>query len=58
MVNALKIQHFTPYIFGQICAFMKILSGMVNSIDPDQTAPGSSLFPYAISQTCLKDHLY
>ena len=31
----------------------KILSGMANSVDPDQTAPGSTLFAYTI----LSDHL-
>ena len=28
--------------------FLKILCGMANSVDPDQTAPGSALFAYAI----------
>ena len=34
--------------------FGKILSGMANSADPDQTAPsGSTLFAYAIIPTSL-----
>ena len=39
MVNALKFQNFIPYIFVQKIAFMQLLSGMANSVDPDQTAP-------------------
>ena len=27
---------------------LKILGGIANSVDPDQTAPGSALFVYAI----------
>ena len=35
--------------------FHKILSGMANSVDPDQTAPGSgsTLFAYAILSETL-----
>ena len=39
--------------------FLKILSGMANSVDPDQTAPlgavwsGSALFAYAILSESL-----
>ena len=37
--------------------FLKILSGMANSLDPDQTAPaawsGSALFAYAILSETL-----
>ena len=44
--------------------FLKILSGMANSVDPDQTAPsgavwsGSALFAYAIlSETLVFEFL-
>ena len=34
--------------------FLKILSGMANSVDPDQTAPeGSALFAYVILSETL-----
>ena len=43
MVNVLKFEHFIPFFFGLIFAFfqlfLKILSGIANSADPDQTAP-------------------
>ena len=33
--------------------FLKILSGMANSVDPDQTAPGSAVFAYVILSDTL-----
>ena len=30
--------------------FLKLLSGMENSVNPDQSAPGAVLFAYAICQ--------
>ena len=32
---------------------LRILNGMANSADPDQTAPGSALFAYAILSATL-----
>ena len=37
-----NFEYFLPYLFGLIFAFyavLKIFGGMVNSVDPDQTAP-------------------
>ena len=59
MVYVLKFrtlysQLFWPKFFFFMQLFLKILTGMANSIDPDQTAPsgavcaGSALFAYAI----------
>ena len=55
-------KYFIPYFFGLNCAFyffLKIFSGMANSVDPDQIAPegavwsGSALFAYAILSETL-----
>ena len=38
--------------------FLKIISGMGNSVDPDQTAPsGSALFAYAILFCSIRSSL-
>ena len=42
-----KISNFVPYLFCQHFAFthlfLEILSGMANSVDPDQTAPSGAV---------------
>ena len=57
-VNVLKFRTlYSILVWSKVCflqLFLKIHSGMVNSVDPDQTAPsgtvrsGSALFTYAI----------
>ena len=58
ILNTLFHTFFTKiFLFMQL--FLKIVSGMANSIDPDQTAPseavwsGSTLFAYAILSEIL-----
>ena len=64
----IKFQTLYSILFGQTFAFMqlliKILSEMVNSVDPDQTRPeeavrpGSTLFAYVIlSETFVSEIL-
>ena len=49
MVIVLNYEHFIPFfVFGLkilFCMqlFLKILSGMANSVDPDQTAPSGAV---------------
>ena len=47
MVNVLNFKHFIPYFFGLNLLFvqwsLKMLSGIANSEDPDQTAPDLGL---------------
>ena len=55
---SLSFKHVIPYYFGLKFTFyapvLKMLNGMANSVDPDQTAPsgavwsGSALFAYVI----------
>ena len=57
-------EHFIPYSFSGIKfafyeVFLKLISGMENSVGPDQIAPlgavwsGSALFAYAILSDAL-----
>ena len=41
IINVLKFQNFILYFFTQILSFVfyKILVGMANRVDPDETAP-------------------
>ena len=56
-----NFEHFIPYYFCFLCCcFLKLLlSGMANSVDPDQTAPsgavwsGSALFACVILSDTL-----
>ena len=50
MVNVLKFQTLysilfwpTSYILLYMQSFLKLLSGMANSVDPDQTAPSGAV---------------
>ena len=63
-VNVLKFLILNPYFFWPdflflMQLFLKLLSGMANSVSPDQTAPsgavlsGSALFVYAILSATL-----
>ena len=46
-VNVLNFEHFTLQVLVYILIFMqlflKIFSGMANSVDPDQTAPSGAV---------------
>ena len=47
MVNVLKFQTLIPYFLAKILLFiqllLRILSGMANSVDSDQTAPSGAV---------------
>ena len=61
-VNVLKFQTlsilFWPNFFLFVQLFLKILSGMANSVDPDQAPPsGPSLLAYAILSDTLVNRI-